>query len=88
MNQDPSIIDALVPYAYLCRVRPYKVFWFVEVTNGVHFSQLSNAKRRMLARIAKCRFSTGLFLEFTAAKDGKRLEYVVDGIPVERPPVE
>ena len=80
--------DTFVPSASLCRVRPHVIRRFVALTNGVHFSRLSIAKRRLLARIARCRFSCELLLEYTAHIQGKRLEYVQNGIPVEDVPEE
>jgi len=49
---------------------------------------MSQAKKKLLARIAADRFACELYLEETAALKGKRLCYVCDGIPIEPPPVE
>jgi hypothetical protein len=72
----------------LCEVNPSVVEAFARAVEGVPFGLLPRAKRKLLARIAACRFSCERYLQEVARIRGKKLIFVRGGVPVDEPPTE
>ncbi|HVT13761.1 MAG TPA: hypothetical protein VHE55_15965 [Fimbriimonadaceae bacterium] len=72
----------------LAAVKPEVTYAFAAALKNKAFGDLPKAKRRLLARIGRCRYSCEVYLEAKAWLSEKKLVYVDGGVPVGPVPVE
>ncbi|HWA82448.1 MAG TPA: hypothetical protein VG820_03380 [Fimbriimonadaceae bacterium] len=73
----------------MAALRPEVIYAFAAAMRDKTFGELPKAKRRLLARVGRCRYSCEVYLEAKAWLSGKKLVFVgAGGVPVGPAPSE